>query len=91
MPVIFEGNVSYKTEGSKVYIGINKITNKDNSRSGTLKVSLITRSFKYTGGSIFPFNYDTVAMFKLEPLSGGYCYEGVSRCLNKNHGLTRTY
>jgi hypothetical protein len=38
----FEGNVSYKTDGSKVYIGVNKITNKSNNRSGTLKVSLIT-------------------------------------------------
>jgi hypothetical protein len=38
----FEGNVSYKTDGSKVYIGINKITNKGNNRSGTLRVRLVT-------------------------------------------------
>ena len=37
----FVGNVSYKTDVSKVYIGINKITNKGNNRSGALRLRLI--------------------------------------------------
>lgn len=92
MSLKMTGNVAYHCEGKKIHIGICKITNNKGHKSGTLKVQLITSDRKIEDGSaLFTFQYDVVASFELQPLSGGYHYDKIERCVDKLHEKNRTY
>jgi hypothetical protein len=62
MSVQFVGTGAYSIKDGNVYFSIAKISNtRDGGKSGTLKISLLTLDYYYTGGPIQPGTYSIVA------------------------------